>query len=170
MEKILQANADDADVLAQLVNAAYRGDSGRQGWTTEADLIDGTRTDAELLQNIMATPGQMILKYVLDDQVQGCVELHVEGDKLYLGMLTVNPLMQNKGIGKKLLRAAEDVAHQHSCKKIEMNVLTQRQELINWYVRHGYEVTNQRKPFAYTDPRLGQPKTKLEFVVLARQL
>ena len=43
---LLPATVQDAPEIAILVNSAYRGDSSRQGWTTEADLLDGTRTDA----------------------------------------------------------------------------------------------------------------------------
>lgn len=168
--KILQATTEDAESLSLLVNAAYRGDTGRQGWTTEADLIDGTRTDAMLLEEIIKTPGSQILKYMEGDQILGCVELRVEDDKLYLGMLTVNHTMQGKGIGKALLHAAEEEARKQNCKTIHMNVLTQRKELIDWYVRHGYSDTGMRKPFAFTDPRYGSAKMPLEFLILGKRI
>ncbi len=80
MPDILPASPDDADELSILVNAAYRGDTGRQGWTTEADLIDGSRTDAELLKAVIEKPGSQILKYVENGQIIGCVELRKEED------------------------------------------------------------------------------------------
>lgn len=167
---ITRAIPEDANELSVLVNAAYRGDSGRQGWTTEADLIDGTRTDAELLKAVIEKPGSMILKYVDNDSIIGCVELRKEGDKLYLGMLTVNPTVQGKGIGKALLNASEQEASRLRCKAIFMNVLTVRKELIDWYIRHGYHDTGKRKPFAFTDPRFGFPKQPLEFMILEKDL
>lgn len=167
---ITRATPDDATELSVLVNAAYRGDTGRQGWTTEADLIDGTRTDAELLKAVIEKSGSMILKYVDNGSIIGCVELRKEGDKLYLGMLTVNPTIQGKGIGKALLNASEQEAIRQHCKAIFMNVLTVRKELIDWYIRHGYHDTGKRKPFAFTDPRFGFPRGPLEFMILEKDL
>ena len=85
-------------------------------------------------------------------------------------MLTVRPNLQGKGIGKELLNAAETEAKNQSCTSIFMTVISVRKELIEWYMRHGYQLTGERKPFAFTDPRFGQPKMKLEFVVLEKKL
>lgn len=166
--QILPSRIEDAAELSTLVNAAYRGDTGRQGWTTEADLIDGTRTDASLLEEVLKTPGNLILKYVENNKILGCVELRKEHAKLYLGMLTVTPNLQGKGIGKRLLKASESKAAQLNCTAIFMNVLSDRKELIEWYVRHGYSDTGKRKPFAFTDPRYGQPKKQLEFILMEK--
>lgn len=170
MPKIVTALPEDAPELSVLVNAAYRGDTGRQGWTTEADLIDGSRTDAELLKAVIETPGSMILKYVEDGKIIGCVELRKENEKLYLGMLTVNPTIQGKGIGKALLKASEEEAAKQKCRTIFMNVLTDRKELIDWYVRHGYRDSGKRKPFAFSDPRFGFPKKPLEFMIMEKTI
>ncbi len=168
--EILKATTKDAAELDVLVNSAYRGDSSRQGWTTEADLLDGTRTDAAAIEDIINKSGYSILKYVEEGKILGCVELHVENGKLYLGMLTVRPHLQGKGIGKDLLRAAEVEARNQKCKSIFMTVISVRKELIDWYVRHGYTPTGERKPFAFNDPRFGQPKKQLEFIVLEKTL
>jgi ribosomal protein S18 acetylase RimI-like enzyme len=166
--QILKAISADAKTLDLLVNSAYRGDSSRQGWTTEADLIDGTRTDATVIEDIINTPGYTVLKYVEEGKILGCVELHTENEKLYLGMLTVLPNLQGRGIGKELMKAAEQEAKEQNCKSVFMTVISVRTELIDWYVRHGYLRTGERKPFAFSDPRFGQPKKKLEFVVLEK--
>jgi ribosomal protein S18 acetylase RimI-like enzyme len=170
MATIIPAVPEDAPQLSVLVNSAYRGDTGRQGWTTEADLIDGSRTDAELLKTVIETPGSLILKYVEDGEIIGCVELRKEGNKFYLGMLTVKPKIQGKGIGKALMKASEEEAIKQNCNAIFMNVLTERKELIDWYVRHGYRDTGKRKPFAFTDPRFGFPKMPLEFMIMEKAL
>jgi len=166
--EIIAAHAGDAFELDILVNSAYRGDSSRKGWTTEADLLDGTRTDATAIEEIIRTPGFTLLKYVEDGKILGCVELRKEKEKLYLGMLTVQPDLQGKGLGKKLLKAAEAEAKRQSCSSIFMTVISERKTLIDWYIRHGYSNTGERKPFAFSDPRFGQPKKQLEFVVLEK--
>jgi ribosomal protein S18 acetylase RimI-like enzyme len=167
---ITKAVVEDAPELNSLVNSAYRGDSSRQGWTTEADLLDGTRIDANGIAELIKTQGTTLLKYVDEDKILGCVELKKSEGKLYLGMLTVRPNLQGKGIGKALLNAAEVEAKNQSCTSIYMTVISVRKELIDWYIRHGYQLTGERKPFAFTDPRFGQPKMKLEFVVMEKKL
>lgn len=166
----MQATAADADTLNRLVNSAYRGDESRQGWTTEADLLDGTRIDAEALRDLIARPGTVILMYKEDSELLGCVELRKEATRLYLGMLSVRPATQGRGVGKALLKAAEDHARTVGCKTIFMTVISVREELINWYLRHGYRLTGERKPFVVPDVRWGIPKQPLEFVVLEKEV
>ncbi|HEX7014618.1 MAG TPA: GNAT family N-acetyltransferase [Cyclobacteriaceae bacterium] len=167
---ISEASAEDAEALERLINSAYRGASALQGWSTEAELIDGTRTDAELIREIINDTSAVLLKAVSDSSIVGCVELRLEGDRLYLGMLTVRPDLQSQGIGKELLRVSEAEAKRWGCRTIFMTVLTVRKLLIDWYLRHGYRDTGERKPFAFTDPRYGKPRMPLEFAVLEKQL
>jgi len=85
-------------------------------------------------------------------------------------MLSVAPNTQGKGIGKKLMAAAEDHARSLGIATIFMTVISVRKELIDWYVRHGYQLTGERKPFVVPDTRWGIPKQQLEFVVLEKKL
>jgi ribosomal protein S18 acetylase RimI-like enzyme len=167
---ISKAVVADAPALDKLVNSAYRGDSSRLGWTTEADLLDGTRTDAAAIKELIETSGITILKYIESNEILACVELKKESNKLYLGMLTVKPSLQGKGIGKELLKAAEEEGKNQKCTSIFMTVISVRKELIDWYLRHGYQLTGERKPFYFNDPRFGQPKMKLEFIVLEKKI
>ena len=168
--EITKASDTDAAPIATLVNSAYRGDSSRAGWTTEADLLDGTRTDAAAIADIIRRPGYTILKYTEHGKLLGCVELHQDRHRLYLGMLTVSPQLQGKGIGKMLMQAAETHGRALGCTSVFMTVISVRKELVDWYQRHGYEPTGERKPFAFNDPRFGQPKQPLEFIVLEKPL
>lgn len=168
--QILKAILADAPAINQLVNSAYRGEGSKQGWTTEADLLDGTRIDEAAVADLLAKPGTTILKYVDDNFILGCVELRKEKDKLYLGMLSVAPNTQGTGIGKKLLIAGEEHAKSLGINTMIMTVISVRKELIDWYVRHGYQLTGERKPFVVPDTRWGIPKKELEFVVLEKKL
>jgi ribosomal protein S18 acetylase RimI-like enzyme len=168
--QISEATLTDVPALNQLVNSAYRGEGSKEGWTTEADLLDGTRIDEAALYDLIQKPNTTVLTYKDATDLFGCVELRKEGTKLYLGMLSVKPDTQGKGIGKKLLTAAEVYAHTHGCTKIFMTVISERQELIDWYVRHGYQLTGEKKPFVVPDSRWGLPKHPLEFVVLEKSI
>lgn len=168
--KIEAAGPADVPALNKLVNSAYRGESSRKGWATEADLIDGTRIDEETLLDLVNDPHTTILKYTEDGVILGCVELRKEGNDLYLGMLTVQPDLQAKGIGKKLLFTGEAFARENGCKKVVMTVVSLRDKLIAWYERHGYSLTGERKPFKMPDERFGIPRQPLEFVFMEKVL
>ena len=166
------ATAADVPALVALVNSAYRGDTSRAGWTTEADLLDGQRIDVEGLTETIATPGNVILLLERDHVPVGCVHLERTGEDCYLGMLTIRPTMQGAGAGRQLLEAAERWAIEHwSSRSVHMTVIVQRIELIAWYERRGYIRTGERKPFPYGDERFGLPRrADLRFDVLCKRL
>ncbi len=165
---IRPATGYDISALEKLVNSAFRGETSRQGWTTEADLLDGIRIDKPALEEMIETPEAVILNYYGEGQtLMGCVFLQKQETKLYLGMLTVSPSHQNKGIGKQLMLAAESYALSHNCLSISMNVLNEREELTKWYIRKGFYLTGEQKKFP-TDSRFGIPKKKLFFHVMQK--
>lgn len=168
--KIRVATEKDIPLLDVLVNSAYRGNSSRKGWTTEADLLEGIRTDPEALRNIIQETSSVILLYIgVQDRMNGCVYLKKQGSQLYLGMLTVSPLLQKNGIGKQLLLTAENYAKQSGCRSIVMTVISIRTELINWYQRRGYLPNGKTMPFT-ADTRFGIPKQPLHFIEMEKQL
>lgn len=167
---IQPATTADIKALDQLVNGAYRGDSSRAGWTTEADLLEGIRITENGLKEIFEKTEATILKAEDDaGNLVGCVYLEQKPDVLYLGMLTVNPQLQNSGIGKQLLFAGEDLAKAKGLGKMRMTVISVRHTLIAWYQRHGYQATGEKEPFP-NDPKFGLPKQKLEFIVMEKEL
>jgi len=167
---ITTADFDDISNLNTLINSAYRGELSRKGWTTEADLLDGDlRTDEQSLSRLLKNPSVVILKFVSSDRITGCVYLEKQGSSLYLGMLTVSPTSQAKGIGKKLLNAAEEYGRAQGCESVVMTVISLRYELIEWYERHGYKKNGETKPFPEND-RFGKARQPLEFVVLEKRL
>lgn len=168
------ARSDDAPAIVALVNSAYRGDSSRVGWTTEADLLGGQRTDEIAIRDFIAGAPQqrMLLSEDLEGSLQACVQLQNRGDHAYLGMLTIRPTLQASGLGRALLASAEhDVRAAWGSSRMVMTVIEQRDELIAWYERRGYARTGEKAAFPYGDPRFGEPKRPdLRFVVLAKDL
>ena len=164
-----EATLNDIPALNALVNGAYRGESSKGGWTTEADLLGGIRTSEEALMEMINKPNAVILVAENNNQLQGCVYLEQQQDALYLGMLTVMPLLQGKGLGAQLLTAAEERAYRLGLPKIKMTVITVRDELIAWYKRKGFIDTGEREPFP-NDPKFGIPKQPLEFLVMEKKL
>lgn len=160
----------DAERISSLVNSAYRGEYSKLGWTTEADLLGGQRTDPDTIRNIISDPKSQIELALENNEILGLMEIKKEIEYIYFGMLTVNPVLQNKGIGKILLIRLEELARNWSYKKIRMTVLSQRTELIEFYERRGFKFTGETEPFPEDDPRFGLPKTKLIFNVFEKKL
>lgn len=167
---ITKAIKNDISELNILVNSAYRGESSKKGWTTEEHLLGGIRTDEEGLLQTLNNKAITVLKYTDNDKIIGTVSLEKQGNKLYLGMLTVSPELQGGGIGKQLLKAAELFAKEENIPHIVMTVISVRTELIAWYERHGYMRTGETKPFPMDDPNFGKPKAFLEFIVLEKSV
>lgn len=165
------AGIDDAKAISDLLNQSYRGETSRTGWTTEAHLIAGnTRTNEQEVMALLQMPGSVFI--ILKNNggiIEACVNLQLQTDAMYLGMLAVAPMHQNAGLGKHLLKAAESYAISCYCKSIFMTVITARTELIAWYERHGYTDTGARKEFV-EDSVSGKHLTKLEFMFLRKTL
>jgi ribosomal protein S18 acetylase RimI-like enzyme len=167
---ITLATLADVPQLAALVNKAYRGESATRGWTSEAHLLDGTRIDEETLAEYIVAEHSVILKYIGSTaQIAGCVYLELTENALYLGMLTVDPDMQNSGLGKQLLKQAEVYAASKYKNKIKISVLESRTELIAWYERYGYKKTGDILPFP-TETKFGLPKQPLQLMVMEKLL
>jgi ribosomal protein S18 acetylase RimI-like enzyme len=168
-----RAFAADIPALHALVESAYRGDSARRGWTHEADLLGGQRTDHEALAEMIADPDAALLVGEREGALIACVHLKsVGGGLVYLGLFAVAPEFQSGGIGKALLAAAQDhAAREMGAAHIEMTVIAQRADLIAWYERRGYARSGETRPFPLDDPRFGLPKRRdLAFAVLTRTL
>lgn len=166
--------ATEADIpaLVELVTSAYRGDVSRQGWTTEADLLDGQRIDPNVLRQDIARPHSRVLVAERDGRMLACAHVAIDGDAGYFGMFSVRPDLQGGGIGKAVLAEAERIVRDEwRCPAMRMTVIDLREELIAWYQRRGYHRTGIFKPFPYGDERYGIPKRPdLRFEVLEKPL
>ena len=167
---ITTASLQDVSFLNQLINSAYRGESSKKGWTTEANILEGLRTTEEELTETILNLKNTILKFAENDQIIGCVLLVRKEQQLYLGMLTVSPELQNSGVGKKLLQHAEIHAKDLGLPKIVMTVISVRNELIAWYKRNGYEDTGEREPFPASDVHIPIAAEPLEFIVMEKRI
>ncbi len=167
---IVKATLENITEITNLVNSAYRGETSKQGWTTEADLLEGNRITESELTEIFQDPNNTILIYQENNTIIGTVLLTHKKNELYLGMLTISPELQNSGLGKKLLHAAEDFAHFLHLPKIVMTVITVRQELIAWYQRNGYRDTGKSEPFPANFDDVVLHSEPLQFMILEKIL
>jgi ribosomal protein S18 acetylase RimI-like enzyme len=177
------AHLADVDAVVQLVESAYRGDSSRAGWTTEADLLDGQRTDREEVHGLLRDPDARLLLAHVAHELVGCVLVRADAHSpdgrvaakervAHIGMFAVRPTLQSRGLGSALLAQAERVAcAELGASSAELTVIEQRVDLLPWYERRGYRRTGATEPFPYGNPRFGLPRRPdLRFLVLAKQL
>ncbi len=153
--------AGPADVAAvvSLVESAYRGDASRVGWTTEADLLEGQRTDASSIADLVASPHDRVLLAERDGALVASCHLRREVDAAYFGMFAVAPTLQANGVGRRVLAEAELRARtEFGAREMRMTVIDCRDELIAWYERRGYARTGEHSPFPYGDARFGLPR------------
>jgi len=167
-----RAQITDVDAIVALVESAYRGEASRAGWTTEADLLDGQRTDPEEVRALVSSEATRIVLAERAGELVGSVMLVRSEHAVHLGMFAVRPTQQTQGTGRALLAEAERIVHgERLGERVEMTVIVQRTELIAWYERRGYRVTGERQPFPYGQPRFGLPRrADLEFCVLEKRI
>ncbi len=167
----------DVGAVVGLVESAYRGDSSRAGWTTEADLLGGQRTDHEEVGSLIADPSVALVLAVSitaerTEDLVGSVTVRIDLARIaHIGMFAVRPTLQGSGLGTALLAEAERVARERAALTAEMTVIEQRSELLAWYARRGYHPTGETEPFPYGNPRFGAPKRDdLRFLILSKPL
>ena len=78
------AGSRDVGAIVRLVDSAYRGDASRAGWTTEADLLDGQRTDAEAVSAAVDAGGGAMLVAEADGHLAGCCQLERRPDLSFI--------------------------------------------------------------------------------------
>jgi ribosomal protein S18 acetylase RimI-like enzyme len=166
------AGPEDVGAVVALVESAYRGQASRAGWTTEADLLDGRRTNAEDVLAQVLRPRSRVLLAFRDQALVACAHVAVEDGAGYFGMFSVVPSLQGSGLGRAVLAEAERIARDdYGMATMRMTVIDVREELIAWYERRGYRRTGIKKPFPYGDERFGIPlRPDLRFEVLEKTL
>jgi ribosomal protein S18 acetylase RimI-like enzyme len=167
------AEPQDVPEIVVLVESAYRGESSRTGWTSEADFLDGQRADETMILDILNDPDSRLLVAVDDrSRILGCCHLERHDGYAYFGMFAVRPGVQGGGIGREILAEAErQVLADWPVREMHMNFISVRDELIAWYERRGYTRTGKMSPFPYGDDRFGQPRRDdLEFELLIKEL
>jgi ribosomal protein S18 acetylase RimI-like enzyme len=149
-----EARLEDAKAITELVNLAYR---------VEDFFISGDRTDLAEVEELLAHHSFIVAENAAE--IVGCVEVRVEGERGYFGMLSTHPRRQATGIGRALLQAAENFCREAGCVRMDLVVVNLRDELPPFYQRFGYRVVG-------TEPFPVPEKTKLDchFIVMSKEL
>jgi ribosomal protein S18 acetylase RimI-like enzyme len=171
MSPVRLATIEDISKIVELVESVYRGESATKGWTSESDILDGQRTDAQMIREMIEEPESSL--FVIDQDkntLAASVHLKKEDNFGYIGMVSVSTTVQNQGIGKKLLFFCEEKIKQWGFQQAKITVIHSRRELIAWYERFGYVRNGVSHPFP-EDPRFGKPKVAgLQLIELEKHL
>jgi ribosomal protein S18 acetylase RimI-like enzyme len=161
----------DVATITDLVNSAYRGDSSKQGWTTEADFLDGARTDHKHVKELIDLSESEIHLAFDNNVLVACVHVQKENPQtLYFGMLTVKPGMQALGLGKEMLLQVDEVAKKWECTQIRITVIHLRAELIEYYERRGFMATGRIEKFPENAEVFGFQKVPLMLLEFVKQV
>jgi GNAT superfamily N-acetyltransferase len=151
---IRDAGPEEAQALAVLISKAYE---------VEAFFKIGDRTNAVDVRDRMRR-GRFL---VIDgpDGLAGCVYVVVHGERGYFGLLSIDPNRQKRGLGARLIAAAEDACRTAGCREMEIEVVNLRTELPPFYRRFGYRDAGTR-PF----PDGERATRPCHFIVMAKPL
>jgi GNAT superfamily N-acetyltransferase len=156
--------------VARIINVAYA--AGETGLWVEG----AARTDAEEMAG--AVRGGGILAATLEGRLVGCAYVRpLDGETADLGMVSAEPHLWGSGIGRELVRSAEELMRSRGITTMQMELLVpkgwvhpEKDRLRRWYLRLGYEV-ERTAPFeevaAHLSPQLAVP---CEFLVFRKPL
>jgi ribosomal protein S18 acetylase RimI-like enzyme len=162
----------DAARLVTLIQSAYRGETSRDGWTSEADLVAGDRISLAGVRHIIATAGSMMIVLEEGGGLTACCAITDRGEGLaYFGTFAVSPTAQGQGIGRRVMaEARRRAAQDFGASTMEITVLAQQAALLAWYERLGFRKTGEQRPFP-ADPVFARPLVDdLHFLVLTMDL
>ncbi|MCC6074344.1 GNAT family N-acetyltransferase [Pseudomonas sp. GCM10022188] len=164
---IREATPGDASAVANLVNAAYRPQPGKGGWTHESNIVSGDRTSTAQVINALRT--STILIGSCDEQIVACVQVEPDDLDAYIGMLAIEPGVQASGLGKAMLRHAEQYAESTlGVSQFKLVVVRARTELVQFYCRRGYNETGEILSYP-VNSSVGIPISEnLELIVLRK--
>jgi ribosomal protein S18 acetylase RimI-like enzyme len=134
--RVRMALESDAQAVARLINAAF---------IVEKVAFDGDRVDLVGVSVLMNKGTFLVAEAEDSGELAGCVYLEPHGDRCYLGLLSVAPALQGKGLGRRLAAAAEEFARNAGCRSMDLRIISPRRDtLLPVYTRLGYLETGTK--------------------------
>ena len=149
------ATAADVPALAALINRAYR---------VEDFFIDGDRTsEADVRRQI----DRFLILEEEDGALGACVLVQVNGERGYLGVLSVDPDRQGGGRGRRMVEAVEETCRAAGCTVLDIRVIDLREELPPFYRKLGFVETGTQ-PFPEAERH--KLKRTAHFILMSKRL
>ena len=130
-----EATDDDVPSLTAVINTAFE---------VERFFKIGDRTSADETRARMRHGAFLILEET--DQIVAAIFVSASGGLGYFGTLSVHPAQQGRGLGARLVKAAEEWCRDRGCSEMEIEIVNLRTELPPFYRHLGYHESGTR-PF-----------------------
>jgi predicted N-acetyltransferase YhbS len=153
--EIRKANESDAQNITVVINRAFG--------PAEHFFVEGDRITVEEVLDSLRTGAFFVAEN--NGEMVGCVYVEPRGERAYLGLLSVDPDKQQRGMGSRLMRAAEDFCVAAGCRLMDIKIVNLRTELPSYYRKFGYSETGS-SPF----PKEVETKTPCYFIDMSKQL
>ncbi|PRM93860.1 GNAT family N-acetyltransferase [Aliarcobacter cryaerophilus ATCC 43158] len=162
---------DDINAVVEIINKAYRGEISGKAWTSEGKILSGIRVNEDMIKEILEEKNSKIYITKFEDKIVGTIQAKLENNSIYIGLFAVNPYFQGSGVGKKLLEFTEKSSMKlYNADKFIMQVISIRTDLIEFYKRRGYKVTNSFLEFPKSELWDFRTNEELKFVVLEKDI
>jgi N-acetylglutamate synthase-like GNAT family acetyltransferase len=152
---VRSATPGDAPALARIISQAFE---------VERFFKVGDRTNSDEVASLMRD-GEFLVLEDPPGTLAGCVYVKRKGDRSYFGMLSIDPALQGKGLGRALVDEVESRARAAGCRSMDIQVVNLREELPPFYRRLGYVETGSA-PFP-EDERTTKP---CHFILMSKTL
>lgn len=160
--RVRVATGADRPRLIELINSAFAIETFLEGTRTNDERLAANMQKGEIL--LAEEPGA-------EDtcgRILACVYLEVVGTRGYLGQLAVDPALQGKGLGHRMVEAAEEALRAKGCQAVDITVLSMRPELLPLYRRFGYAETGVVEDFRPV--RQLAPGVEVQGIKMSKQL
>ena len=172
------ANINDFAELMLIINSAYR-DQHLNSWTNESRIVSGDRIQSKQLRTLINQQTDISNTHFFvaeldlgdDTKIIGCIQIDFIETDAEIGTFCIAPNWQNNGFGQQLLKLAEEYAYsvQPKLKNYSMWVLNIRRELIDFYIRKGYQITGIESEYPL-EANVGKPLIDLKLIQLVKPL
>ena len=158
--QIRTADPSDAGQIMAVINSAFR--------VAEEFFCFEDRITLEEVERLFTTGTFLVAEAPArgDRVLAGCVYVELkDGDRSYLGLLSVDPAQQQAGLGSLLMTEAEKHCRELGARFMDIWIVNLRTELTPFYHRRGYSETGTL-PF----PADVQTKEPCHFITMAKTL
>eukprot|EP00753_Platysulcus_tardus_P009730 PLAT227.17.p1 GENE.PLAT227.17~~PLAT227.17.p1 ORF type:complete len:168 (+),score=65.36 PLAT227.17:233-736(+) len=134
---IREARADDAGALLTIINAAYESEA----WFKNSSRID----EAGVADLLASTDSQLYVGEEAGEPVACVLYSNIDEDVAYMGLLSVSPAKQRRGIGRKLIAFIEGKAVEAGRKRLRIQYVNIRKELPVYYEPLGFAAVGEHE-------------------------
>ena len=127
---VREAAKSDIEAITDVVNRAFE---------IEKFFKSGDRTDAAEVAAMMRLGKILLLTSA--GQVVAVVFVKVKGDRMYAGLLAVDPQWRVPGTGTRMMDETENYARAAGCKWMDIRIVSVRPELKRLYRKRGFVET-----------------------------